>query len=333
MGFKNILIFGHSNIGDVIYDLAVVSPLKKAYPRAKISFLTSARSAGIAQNYQGLDRVIIFDRHKKNQGFIRRLRFTWDMRKEKFDLVCVLSASLNYLFMGIPRVWRLGHKVSKRCKHPVERYLYLLRLHAVAADKASFSFKVSKSDADFRDEFLQKKGILPNDRLVGILALAAWTLKSWPVAKWNKLAEILQDRWQVKMIQLGRLPENEVGKSIDREISKNIIRVGNRSLPQIKALIERCQLFIGPDSSLLHLASCLGTKVVGLYGATSWQHFYPYRHKENVVLAKKKLNCMPCCPGNQPVCTKEAKLLFGPCMDRIEVEDVLAIVKKQLNLN
>jgi heptosyltransferase II len=103
---RNILIFGHSNIGDVVYDLAVVDPLRTAYPDSKISFLTSVRCKDIADGYKSLDRIILFDRHGKDKGF-KRLGFMADLRKERFDLALILSSSLNHLFLGIPNIWSL----------------------------------------------------------------------------------------------------------------------------------------------------------------------------------------------------------------------------------
>lgn len=329
--YRNILIFGHSNIGDVVYDLAVVSPLRRAYPDAKISFLTSALSADIAKGYKGLNRVIVFDRHKRDKSFIDRFRFTLGLRRERFDLVIVLSASLNYLFMGIPHVWRVKPKMRLKYKHPVDCYLYLLRLKGVPAERASFSFGVDEQDLNYCTELLRQRGVSSKDILVGISVLAGWSLKSWPIEKWNKLAEILKKRWQIKVVQLGKLPASGSGKDVGKKISESIIKVGDTSLSQVKGFLKHCQLFIGPDSSLLHLASCMGIDVIGLYGATSWKHFYPYLHQESIVLAENKLDCMPCCPGKQlSACSGQKKYIFGPCMERIRVEDVLEMVKEKL---
>ena len=53
-----------------------------------------------------------------------------------------------------------------------------------------------------------------------------------------------------------------------------------KSLPKILllplvALVASCDLFIGNDSSLLHLAVSMGTPFVGIYGPTSLGNFRP----------------------------------------------------------
>ena len=329
--FENILIFGHSNIGDVCYDLVVVDPLRKQFPQARIVFLTTSRCRDIVKGYDGIDKIIVSDWNGKNKGLVDQVQAILNLRKEKFDLVVVLNRSLRYIFFGIPRVWCVERDGSSRQKHPVDLYLDFLRRHDIEIQKASFSFNVDDSDQIFCDNFLKEKGIGPKDKLIGILPLAAWSLKSWPIKKWNELTEILRNQYGAKAINLGKMPNNDLGRRISREISSEIISADKTTLAQAKALLKRCQLFIGPDSSFLHLASCMGIETIGLYGATSSEHFYPYFHWHNIRLPKKKLSCAPCYPGAGASCQKgETKLDFGPCMEEIRVEDVAAIIKKGL---
>jgi heptosyltransferase I len=331
--FKNILIFGHSNIGDVIYDLAVINPLRESYPNAKITFLCSSRCWDIVSGYKGIDRIIVLDRHGKNRGFFSRLCFTAALRKEKFDLVIVLTSSLNYILLRAPAVWRVQRQMRLRHDHPVDRYIDTLRFYGLIVKDASFSFGLNEKDVSFSFEFLKYRGIDPRDTLIGILPLAAWSLKSWPIEKWNSLADILRKKWGIRVLNLGKLPDNKLGRRIADEISGNIIPADETTLPQAKALLSRCQLFIGPDSSLLHLASCMGIETIGLYGPTPVSRFYPYFHRHNSISSKNKLACMPCYPDNKPSCrTNMVKHDFGPCMCGIEVEDVLTVIKERLNL-
>jgi heptosyltransferase-2 len=330
---KNILIFGHSNIGDVCYDLVVVDPLRKQFPQARLVFLTTSRCRDIVNGYRGVEKIITFDRNDKNKGFANWLQFILNLRKEKFDLAVVLKRSLTYKLLGIPLVWRVESKDSLRQKHSVDVYLKLLCRHGIEIQAPSFSFNLGDSEQISCEDFLKKRGIAPKDTLVGILPLAAWSLKSWPIEKWNELAKILKNKYGIKVINLGKAPNSDLGRRILKEISDEIIPADKTTLAQAMALLKRCQLFIGPDSSLLHLASCMGVETVGLYGATSREHFYPYFHRRNIVWPEKRLSCMPCYPGAESSCCNgETKYDFGPCMAAIGVEDVLIVIKERLNL-
>lgn len=329
--YKNILIFGHSNIGDVIYDMAVIAPLVKHYPKATITFLTSSRVQDIVNGYDGLSRLITFDRHGAQKGVFKRVLFTAALRRERFDLVIVLKRSANYLFLNAREVWRLDAKRSRQYAHPVDRNLALLRAHGVEAGPVSFRFRQSPEDSAFCAEFCRANGIEEDEDLIGILPLAAWSLKSWPIERWNALATAAKKEWGMRLINLGRFPANDLGQRLAAEISDAIIPADKTTLSEARALLKRCRFFIGPDSSLLHLASCLGVETIGLYGPTRPESFYPYFHLANCLVAKKKLPCMPCYPEHTPSCsTPEKHYDFGPCMDGIAVEDVVAIISRKI---
>ena len=332
---RNILIIGRSNIGDVCYDLVVVNPLRRCFPQAKISFLSSSRAENILQGYEGLDKIFTFDRHTKDRGLFGRLRLMVKLVRERFDLAIILKNTLMYRFLGIPRVWKMKRysyvKSSEKTRHVVDSYLAFLRFHGIDAQEAIFEFALGEEEENFCDSFFVKEGISAKDRIVGILPMAAWSLKSWPIEKWNTLAGILKKQYGIKVINLGKRSDTPLGQMVLKNISREIISADTTNLKQASALIKRCSLFIGPDSSLLHLASCLGVEVIGLFGPSSGEDFFPYFHHHNNVSVKEKPTCMPCYPKLK-FCPCRKKVQFGTCMEGIEVEDVLKIAKQRLNL-
>jgi lipopolysaccharide heptosyltransferase II len=335
IAIKNILIIGHSNIGDVCYDLTVVNPLRSRFPQAKISFLTSSRANNIVEGYKGLDRVLTFYKDTQDRGLAGRLRLMIFLAREKFDLALVLKSTLMYMFLGIPCVWSLrkylGCAPSEKEMHIVDIYLEFLRSHDIDAPKAIFDFGLGQEEREFCDTFFAQEKISTKDRLVGILPMAAWPLKNWPIDKWNKLAESLSSQYGIKVIAFGKFANDSYSQMILNKISRKIILARNTTLTQAMGLIKCCNLFIGPDSSLVHLASCLGVNTIGLYGATSTRYIYPYFHRHNVITSKAKIDCMPCYPGGHP-CQMKTKFQVGACMDSINVEDVFGLAKQNLGL-
>jgi ADP-heptose:LPS heptosyltransferase len=216
--------------------------------------------------------------------------------------------------------------------HPVDLYMDTLRSRGIFPGTVSFGFNIKKADSDFCDDFLKQNAVSRKDIIAGILPLAAWPLKSWPIAKWNELAENLSRRYGIKILSLGKMPDNDLGRRAASEISRRIIPADKTTLSQAKALLGHCRFFIGPDSSLLHLASCMGVETIGLYGATAVSQFYPYFHRHNIIQPATKLPCMPCYPGRKVVCCENGiNRDFGPCMEDIPVENVLAVIKERLN--
>jgi ADP-heptose:LPS heptosyltransferase len=327
---KKILIIGHRNIGDACCDLVVVGPLRRKFKNAEIVFLTSAVSQDIVEGYKGLDRVIVFDKYGVDKGIRRRLRLLLLLRGERFDLVVALSSTWMYKYVGGTYQWSvrkyLGCLPQDKKMHIADIYLEFLRSFGVETEREHWDFNVEGED-NFCDEFLRKAGVNNGDRIAGILPYSGWLLKDWPVERWNELANLLNSKYNIKVIAFGRVADDIKGKEKLIQLSPLIISAVNKTtLKQALSLIKRCNLFIGVDSSLLHLASCVGVETIGLFGATSKEYIYPYFHYSNVITPAQKRYCMPCYPGLNPCPCMKNKLVRSPCMEDISVESVMQYV-------
>ena len=331
-GPRKILIFGHSNIGDACYDLAVVSALHRRFPKAEIAFLTSLRARNVVEHYPGIGELIVYDRKYRDRGLRKRLALIRALSRKGYDLAVTLKKSWMARFLGIPQRWDLEPFLKGRPpEHLLDTYLGFLRSRGIETDKAAFDFRFTGAEKAVGDRILEANRILPGTPLAAILPAAAWSLKGWPTARWNALAEALKTRFGVRSISVAKPGGRPADKAAARELSPEIVRADKTSLREAMALIQRCRLFIGPDSSLLHLASCMGVESIGLYGPTSPGKFYPYFHKENTVTTDRKLDCMPCYPRfeNFP-CGKEPHRLYGVFMESLSVEKVLAAAEGRL---
>src|SRR6185369_8663268 len=76
-------------------------------------------------------------------------------------------------------------------------------------------------------------------------------------------------------------------------LERGICLAGEASLGQSIALMDRCDLFIGNDSGLTHLASGRGARVVVIYGSTTPSlGFEPWG--PHTVVEVSGLPCRPC---------------------------------------
>jgi ADP-heptose:LPS heptosyltransferase len=106
------------------------------------------------------------------------------------------------------------------------------------------------------------------------------------------------------------------------ESSGGAARLAPRTnVPELLPYIRKARLFVSGDTGPLHLASALGVPAVAIFGPTDPARNGPFGEGDLTVW--KKVACSPCyktrCPG------------FGNvCLTSIEVEDVLAAVRKRL---
>ncbi len=334
---KNILIIGHSNVGDVSCGLAVVSPLKKYFKDSSLSFYTSQMSRDIVGGYPGIDEVIVYDKRTRGFGPLKRLKMIASLREKRFDLVVVLKSTLMQNFLGVKDIWSVKKftrgKVSNQKKHIVDIYLAFLKEHGVSSaltNKAIFDFSFNDDDNAFCEQFLKKKGINLSEKIVCILPISAWSFKSWPIEHWNCLTKKLKEKG-VRVVALGKSSLDPFSENVLKHMSEDIISaIDKTTLKQAMGIIKRCSLFIGPDSSLLHLSSFLGIETIGLYGPTSIDYIYPYFHKHNILVVPEKPECLPCYPetGSLRPCKEDFRP--GKCMEDLNVDLVLDAVKKKL---
>ena len=71
--------------------------------------------------------------------------------------------------------------------------------------------------------------------------------------------------------------EQDMGQEIEVTMKSACINlVGKDTLEQSKAMLQRADLVISPDSGPAHIASALNTPVIGLYAATWSKRSGPY---------------------------------------------------------
>lgn len=322
---QKILIVGHSNIGDIATDSLFLKPLRRAYPKAQIHFMTSPRARELLSCYKGIDREIILDKRGEHKGFWGRIKFHRELAREKYDLMIVLVKTYMHIFLRPPYVWDVRRICADDYKnksiHPLDVYMKFMRQVGLPIEKIEFDFNLQGEEA-FCEKFLSDRGVKREDVIVGILPLAAWGLKNWPIKKWNALAAELKASG-IKTIAFGKTSGDFVGQEVLDHISPQIISaIDKLSLKQTVALIERCRIFIGPDSSLLHLASNLNVETIGLYGPTPPDYVYPYFHRNNLIIAKP-VPAKYTCFKDPYSCVCKSEPMPSPCMDSITVEEVL----------
>ncbi len=69
---------------------------------------------------------------------------------------------------------------------------------------------------------------------------------------------------------------------------------GQTTLGQLGALLARCDLFIGADSGVMHLAAAAGTRVLAIFGPSNAAAWGPWAASERVRVLRSAPLCSPC---------------------------------------
>ncbi len=345
------------HVGDVLLTAPAVALLRASLPAAELTYVVGPWSVEAARHGPAVDNL----RTLAYPGFARRrnanllmpyallAREAARLRRERFDLAVVFRpdhwwGALLAMAAGIPvRVGgdtpeteplRTHTQPPTADKHAAEQTLALARLalHAVGvppADRQSAkSFRVSDSAKQTAAEFWQRHGLIGKP-VVAIQPSAGAPLKSWPVERWATLADRLAE--QGLAVLLAGAPA-DVG--LLQEIAARMMQPGaavacGQALDTSAALYQRCALLVGPDSGAAHLAAAVGTPTLRLYGPAPVEVFGPWPPRpDQHVLVGHGLTCIPCGYLEAPPC---GATTLPACLLALSVEDVLSVVKAQLD--
>jgi heptosyltransferase-2 len=213
--------------------------------------------------------------------------------------------------------------------HSIQKYLRVLApLGIKPREKIQFEVHVSRKNQAFMREFLERRKISSTQMVVGLGPGARWATKRWMPERYTELASRLLEDYRCFLLWMGSPEEAPLIRSIQSRIrgtplEAGVCLAGEYSLEQTIALMGRCDLFIGNDSGLTHLASGRGCRVVVLYGSTTPSLGFEPWGPHSVVEAGH-LACRPCHVHGRKSCP----LGHFKCMRDITVDLVEGAVKR-----
>jgi ADP-heptose:LPS heptosyltransferase len=139
--------------------------------------------------------------------------------------------------------------------------------------------------------------------------------RRWPAASYAALVERILKHGGTRILVLGEAAERaaygQLFASFDP--ARVVDCVGRTSLLEVAALIRSADLFIGNDSSLLHVAIALRTPSLALFGPTSAKQLLPadphFQSVDSCRWLREEGRALPCYM-HQPI------FIRPPCADR-----------------
>ncbi len=164
--------------------------------------------------------------------------------------------------------------------------------------------------------------------------------KQWTRAGWRALADVLAGRGLAVVATGG--PDDRAYLDALWQDAPQVRRLDGRlRWPEIAALLTDARLYVGPDTSVTHLAAASGCPTVALFGPTDprlwgpwpalglptpWAAAATIQHRRNVWLVQNPLPCLPC---QQEGCERRLDSR-AQCLDELAVRQVLAAVDQAL---
>ena len=306
-----ILVVTLRRLGDVLLATPLIRSLRRAWPQARVDALVFADTAGILAGNPDLDGVVTVPPQPSAAQSFRlgaRLFRRYDLavstqsgdRPTGFAITAghVSVAPVAANFNG--RVKRALLTRSVAAVPGLHRVEEMLRL-ADALGIARVPELVTPRAADTGDR--------PAGPYAVIHAAPMFRYKQWTANGWRALAAALAARG-LTVIATGGPAEAERRYLDGVWDGVNVTRRdGQLAWPQLAGLLSQARVYIGPDTSVTHLAAAAGCPTVALYGPTDprlwgpwpvggldepWEAAGTIQRRGNVWLVQYPLPCMPC---------------------------------------
>lgn len=317
---KKILILRFGAIGDVIHSTALFRSLKNFDPDLSIHYLTFKTPSLLIENDPDLDKVWVLE----NKSYKTLIKISKELKKEKFDVFINLQPSIRTKFLSFITQAKFNLTYKKTFKlHAVENFWHTAKplfKDIVLPDELKLHLpEQAKEKISSLDE---------NKILIGfnIGTSPSRQGRKWPIKYWKKLAKEILDNYDCEIILTGSKEDSEEAKKF-LDISPKIKSFcGKLNIVESAALLSKCNLAISSDTGPLHIATAVGTPVIGLYGAAPISRTGPYG-KSNIAV-KSDRDCVPC---NKRLCkfTKKGEL-YSPCLLDIKPDTIYKNIKSIL---
>lgn len=291
---RRILLLALLPIGDTLFITPTLRALRTRYPEARLVALAYASNAPLLRGLPALDEVLVLPAWRRGQGGpalvgllarLRRVRFDAcvDFTSPFFKWIPLLASIPRRTYMKFDRGWWLvpGRHRRWRATHATEHYYNCARELGPppwgAVDHTP-SVALPPEARRAADAFLSAHGDRAGGPLVALHPGGSGLdgRKRWPAERFAALGDALTEAWGARVLVLGGPDEVDLAHTVARTMrTRAVVANGELSLLASFAVIARCDLFIGNDSSPLHAAAALGTPYVGIYGPTCLANFQP----------------------------------------------------------
>jgi len=265
---KKILVVMHSNLGDVILTLPVISALKNKYDFCLVDVVAREKVFDFVKEIPFVANAYLY---KRKSSLYSKMILLLELKRKKYDFVLDFRNSMIPYLIGVPSGSLLLNAKINKIESRYKRYAYLLELLDL---KENAMPRLNLYSKENRENFIKKihsKGIFDLSNILLVGPGARYKFKRWPATYFVCLIKKILAKTNMQVVLVGDCFDKETC----REISIGLIDVDVVDLSdvvnmnELSFLVERARLVLSNDSALMHLANYCKRPVLGIFGPTN----------------------------------------------------------------
>jgi len=283
-----------SAVGDICHTLPIVRTLQQVWPDTKLTWVIGKLEHSLVGDIPGIE-FIIFDKAKGFQAY-RELR--QQMKGRHFDVLLHMQMSLRASLASllVAAKIRLGFDKQrandlqwlftnaqiayKPKQHVMDSFFGFLEALGIEEKRLEWNIPIPTSAYD------EVNPQLPQKPFMVISPCSSMAYRNWNVEGYSQVIDYVAEQYHLTTVLTGGRSaiEQAYGEQISQLCKhKPINLIGKTNLKGLLAVLQQANLLIAPDSGPAHMASAVGTPVIGLYATTNPDRARPYLNPELVV--------------------------------------------------
>ena len=300
MNISSLCILRLSAIGDVCHAVALVERIQRHAPDIKITWIVGKLEHQLVADIPGIE-FIVFDKQKGRQAY---KELNAKLNGRIFDVLFAMQVALraNWAVKSIKAHRKIGfdwqrskefhwlvtneHIQAQKHPHVLDGFMAFADAIGIPSDgQVRWHIPIPDEDAIWARQATSSF----NDYAV-ICPAASNPDRNWLPQRYAETVDYLNSKGLGVILCGGPSDaEKALGEKIEsfsRRVSKNMI--GQTSLKQLLALLQGARLVVAPDTGPAHMATTVGTPVVGLYAHSNPLRTGPYNNLDDVVSVYEK---------------------------------------------
>jgi heptosyltransferase I len=295
---EELCIVRLSAIGDTCHTVPVVRAIQRAWPQTRITWILGRTEHRLLEGLEGVEFAVL----DKAAGFRGYRHLRRQLRRHRFPLLLNMHASVR---AGIASLMaradvRLGFDKARARDY---QWLFCNRRIPAQAQRhvmdGLFEFATALGIDDHTPVWNLPLGAAAHARAAALLESSQPSLvispctgqrfrnyRNWSIENYAAVADYASRRYGAQVFLTGGSTE------VERQYATGILAatecspvdlIGKTSLKELVAILAAASVVLCPDSGPAHMATAVGTPVVGLYATSNRFRTGPYFSQHLVV--------------------------------------------------
>jgi ADP-heptose:LPS heptosyltransferase len=333
---RKVIVVDLGFLGDTVHLVPALWELKTAYSGARLHVLTTPVGAEMLSLAPCVDCAWAMEMRRETRTLAQQGQIVRALRRERFDVAFNFSGADRTIFLTAlsGARWRVAHPGGRKHfwnswlipnwapRQDPNEVVFEQRRQVLAA--CGLALGPARFDLRIDESCLAWAATVVPPFAIHLSLNSAKATREWPLEHHLSMLRTVWTKYPnltiVASTGAGERERNRLAQFVELVKDPRLkVLPGTLTIPQLAAVLKRCQLHIGPDSGVLHLAAALAVPTISFFREQgAYRSFMPRGPRHRVI-------SMPChCVDNRDAPCEA--LGRAECFAQIEPTRVAALV-------